>query len=933
MNIYSLRNRLICFAIVIAMVLWLVFYTLSILRSEEKELTTIQQSRQVLQVSGPSLTNMQELEALRKSFLAGTADKEGAVYQSAINKLKEDSVSFVKLTSANAINETYSRQLISLIHQMLISASARIDNSPAQPGVAMGTPIIEQYKKIINELEEKSRETLNTSYSRSRALAHQSIIFVIIIIAALLLFIIISFSFIYYEFRNRKAREEELKQYNAELGNQVNEKTALVSEIFERISEGFVALDKDWRYTYVNPKAGKILDRDPQKLIGRHVWTEFPEAIEQPFRKVQEQAMQTQQYGYVEAYYAPAQRWYENHIYPSEKGLSIYFRDITERKEAEEALKSNEQQLKLIYHTTTDVIFLITVTADNKFCFSSVNQAFLESTGLKKEQVIGKYVDEIIPEPSLQIVLRNYKQAIQARRKVQWEEVSEYPAGRKVGIVSVNPVFNDKGECTMLVGVVHDITERKNAEQELVEAEEKFRNLVEQSLMGVYIIQEGKFAYVNPKFAEIFGFRQEELINASPVSVIMPEHRSMVAENVRARVEGEKEMVHYEAKGRRKDGKEIDIEVFCGGTLYGRSVAIIGTLLDITERKETEMEVIKVNERFNLISKATHDAVWDWDMINDTNWGNDIFYSYYGIAPGSPSNNETFLSRVHPDDKQRILEKLDKAIKKKDEVLIDEFRFRMPDGRYRHFFDRAYILYDQQGQPLRMLGSMMDITEKILLEQEISDQKVQAQKMITRAVLKAEEKERNKIGQELHDNVNQILVSVKLFLGMMAKVGDEERSLSLLDKSTRLIETAIQEIRSMSQDQVTPLKESDLEELIKLLIYKIQETSSLKTSFVYDLNGEVIEDDLKLNIYRIVQEQVTNVLKHAEATELEIAIHSVKGGLHISIADNGKGFDATQQRRGIGISNMINRIESFNGELNINSSPSHGCRVDIEIPL
>jgi signal transduction histidine kinase len=107
----------------------------------------------------------------------------------------------------------------------------------------------------------------------------------------------------------------------------------------------------------------------------------------------------------------------------------------------------------------------------------------------------------------------------------------------------------------------------------------------------------------------------------------------------------------------------------------------------------------------------------------------------------------------------------------------------------------------------------------------------------------------------------------------------------------------------------------------------------VKASLVYELGGQVIEDELKLNIYRIIQEQINNILKHAEASEVTIMINGTPEQIHVSIADNGKGFDIAQPRMGIGITNMINRVDSFNGEVVIESSIGKGCRVDVNIPL
>ena len=149
--------------------------------------------------------------------------------------------------------------------------------------------------------------------------------------------------------------------------------------------------------------------------------------------------------------------------------------DITERKRAEEALRENEQRLVSIYNTVADVVYHLAVEPSGRFRFLSVNPAFLRTTGLSLEAVVGKTVNEVIPEPSLTMVLGKYRQAIEENAIVHWEETSDYLPGRLTGEVSVAPVFDDNGTCTSLVGSVHDITERKRAEKDLATSRDEIR--------------------------------------------------------------------------------------------------------------------------------------------------------------------------------------------------------------------------------------------------------------------------------------------------------------------------------------------------------------------------------------------------------------------------------------------------------------------------
>src|SRR5262249_6099525 len=120
------------------------------------------------------------------------------------------------------------------------------------------------------------------------------------------------------------------------------------SAILSRVSDGFVALDKDWRFTYVNEKAAQTLGRTRDGMIGKSIWKEFPEAAGQPFGQAYSRAVREQVPLKIEEYYPPFERWFENRIYPSPDGLSIFFQDITDRKLAEERLRRSYEEIRAL---------------------------------------------------------------------------------------------------------------------------------------------------------------------------------------------------------------------------------------------------------------------------------------------------------------------------------------------------------------------------------------------------------------------------------------------------------------------------------------------------------------------------------------------------------------------------------------------------------
>jgi two-component system sensor histidine kinase UhpB len=228
-----------------------------------------------------------------------------------------------------------------------------------------------------------------------------------------------------------------------------------------------------------------------------------------------------------------------------------------------------------------------------------------------------------------------------------------------------------------------------------------------------------------------------------------------------------------------------------------------------------------------------------------------------------------------------------------------------------------------------MQAQINDVTEKKQLEAQLDRQQKLRQQQITKAVLVAGERERKHIGEELHDNINQVLATVKLYLDLC--VAGHEKKEELIEKSSKNIQATIDEIRKLSKNLISPDQETgSLSELLGDLIGDIRFASSIQFNLdIDDLEEERIEEDLKIALYRIVQEQLNNILKYAEARVVNIYIKSEDEKLALIITDDGKGFDLSAVRSGIGIINVTNRAEAFNGKVEIDTAPGQGCILKV----
>ncbi len=224
-----------------------------------------------------------------------------------------------------------------------------------------------------------------------------------------------------------------------------------------------------------------------------------------------------------------------------------------------------------------------------------------------------------------------------------------------------------------------------------------------------------------------------------------------------------------------------------------------------------------------------------------------------------------------------------------------------------------------------------DVTEKMRLQHELKKQQKLEQQQITDAVLSAQEKERKHIGEELHDNINQILATSRMFISTALR--SPEPGHDLISQSNDYIMLAMDEIRKLSRALITPaFVECCLKQSIDALVRNILVGKSMEISTNLNTFDETkLGNDVKLTIYRVIQEQVTNILKHADASSIKINIKVNNNKVTLCIEDNGQGFDPLARREGVGITNINSRAELYNGKVKIDSAPGEGCRLKVTL--
>ncbi len=484
------------------------------------------------------------------------------------------------------------------------------------------------------------------------------------------------------------------------------------------------------------------------------------------------------------------------------------------------------------------------------------------------------------------------------------------------------------GEVNQLNGIPALKEINKLSTEDRLIRERELSDLIINCLPGIFYLtdQQNKFLRWNKNLETISGYNGEEIEKMSPLELFdVQDHEQMIAATKKVYKEGYNEI---EMEIVAKNGRRLLFHLNGISVIYEGKKCLLGAGIDLTAREKAQQEIKESDKKYRSLFEQASDPILVTDYYGNFTDVNGSFCKLFGYTKKE-------LLRMNINALVCPKQLIEKPIRND---LVMKGKHFMSDRLMIHK-DGTVIEIEANVKKFgedNVMAIVRDVTEirsmQREMEQERMDNQVQEQKKVTRAVIKAQERERNIIGRELHDNVNQLLASTRMVLSTARQtpLGKKE----FVDKSIRLVDATILELRILSRKHVTPLKGFDLKEQIKSLIKIMEEGIGFKISFEYELPDQPeLSDDLKLNIYRVIQEQLNNVYKHASASRVQIKMCSSNGQIHVLINDNGIGFEVGMKKNGVGIVNIINRIESFNGTVGFETKPGIGCKLEIHIPV
>jgi two-component system sensor histidine kinase UhpB len=362
----------------------------------------------------------------------------------------------------------------------------------------------------------------------------------------------------------------------------------------------------------------------------------------------------------------------------------------------------------------------------------------------------------------------------------------------------------------------------------------------------------------------------------------------------------------------------------------GRPTEVVCSFLDITQMKQAERALRESESRWKFALEGAGDGVWEYHVPSGEVYYSDIYKKMLGYSDHEFKNNLVeWRMKIHPDD----LPAVETIEKNYDSGLADhhsvEYRIRNKSGEYTWVLDRGMVIErSPEGTPLKIIGTNKNITERKINEEKLKNN----ERRVVEAIIEAQERERQEISYELHDNVNQLLSTGMLVLSVAENY--PEHTTEYIAQSKDAVQRAIDEIRRITHTlNPATLDFVGLTASIEDVMKEINITGRLHISFIQEgINENKLASSVQLAIFRIIQEQLTNIIKHSGASNAIIKLVQDPDKIQLEVRDNGSGFDMPTTRMGLGLNNIFTRVEHYNGVATLETRPGDGCLLKAVLP-
>ena len=570
-----------------------------------------------------------------------------------------------------------------------------------------------------------------------------------------------------------------------------------------------------------------------------------------------------------------------------------------------------------------------------------VNKKFEEIYGwsTREMRTISEFFDRVYPDKKYREEIKNRVIAdIQTgdQSKMHWDDIIVTRKDGSKHIISAQniPLFDQD----TMVSTVQDVTERKEAEKQLRESQRRYQTLVESALEAIVIHINGKIAFINKAGVKLLEAENAEQLKRMDISkYIHPDYLEDVQTRVVKMLQGKVKYYAIEEKYITLKGKVVDVEVTANPVVFNNQKAVQVIVRDVSERIRAQEQILSERNRAQkylesaaimmlvldtkgkvtlINSKGAEILGYSKKYIIGKNW-----FDYF-LAKDEVKNTKRFYKKA-VSGKLISIEYYQNSVRCKNNII-----------KIVRWFNN--FIKDENGVVTAVISSGEDITEDLKLRSDLEETNKKLH-TLSEHINNLREQERTALARELHDNLGQSLTALKLdIVGVKKVLEDKILAESRINSVLRLADDTIKTVQELTSD-LRPGMIDDLGLIPTLEWFTDQysERSGLIIKLILNVEESDIDEPCKIVLYRIVQEALTNVTRHAEASRVVINLTKKNHELILSIEDNGKGISTEERSRldAYGLIGMEERAQAINGHLEITGKKNKGTRIKLSVPL
>lgn len=492
-----------------------------------------------------------------------------------------------------------------------------------------------------------------------------------------------------------------------------------------------------------------------------------------------------------------------------------------------------------------------------------------------------------------------------------------------------------------------EVTKRKNIQQELKESKDKFQSLIENALDIITVLNyDGSIRYSSPSVKRILAYDPEELKGRKVLRFIHPDDISKVRNIIDDLNESSGKVASAEFRFQHNEGGWVILESVANSVVDSQDgLGIIVNSRDITYRIKFRRELEEKSRQLEEAQHIAHVGSWEWNVNareKELVWSKEMF-NIYSMEPEEFDHSyQTFKNKIHPGDRPRVVKLLNQITEDKEPFSF-EHRIITPDGSVRKLFCKGQVITDHVDQIVKLVGICQDITEQKETEDRLREYSEKLRKLSAK-MEQAREEERIRIAREIHDELGQMLTVLKMEFSIMIDKVIQERDKQRqteLEKEKELIINRVDTILKSVQRIATDLRPEVLDDLglAEAIEWQAQEFEN-RTGIKLHLDSRIddssfLEEEYSTAMFRIFQETLTNVARHAQATEVHVNLFNDGQKLTLKVSDNGIGIssETVTSASSLGIIGMKERVELLGGNLKIDGALGEGTTILLEMPI